>query len=131
MKKIYQFIFLITIILLFANILPQWAGNLSNRIVVTYKPAEKDPENGFSSEKAGFAVQCNTNVKYSYHLWGGAADIYIDNNSTNAAILYNTLNDLLEDPPQTFFIGGLSKYKKTSNHGPFVHIDIRGHPSHW
>ncbi|MFH2036543.1 MAG: hypothetical protein ABIJ45_09090 [Candidatus Zixiibacteriota bacterium] len=29
------------------------------------------------------------------------------------------------------FIGGLGRYKKTEDHGPFVHTDVRGYRARW
>jgi len=87
------------------------------------------------------------NVKYSQHLWGGAADIYIDedpkddmmddlngdgkNNYHDAAILYNVIDSLYGKPFYEFFLGGLGIYKKTDSHGPFVHVDVRGFRARW
>ena len=27
--------------------------------------------------------------------------------------------------------GGLSTYKQYTHHGPFIHVDARGHPARW
>lgn len=87
------------------------------------------------------------NVKYSRHVWGGAADIYIDEDPRDgmmddlngdgridihdAALLYDVIDLLHEKPWWAPFVGGLGTYKKTSNHGPFVHVDTRGYWSRW
>lgn len=87
------------------------------------------------------------NVKYSRHLFGGAADIFIDENPRDdmmddlnkdgridyrdAAILYNIIDGLYGRPWYKLFIGGLGRYKKTPDHGPFVHIDVRGFHARW
>jgi hypothetical protein len=87
------------------------------------------------------------NVKYSRHLWGGAADIFIDEcpkdgmmddlnkdgqiNWKDAEILYNIVDELYGKPFYTPFIGGLGRYKKALHHGPFVHIDVRGKRARW
>jgi hypothetical protein len=87
------------------------------------------------------------NVKYSRHLWGGAADIFIDEypkdemmddlnkdgriNWKDADILYNIVDELYGKDFYFSFIGGLARYKKTPNHGPFVHVDVRGKRARW
>ena len=87
------------------------------------------------------------NVKYSRHLWGGAADIFIDEepvddmmddlnkdsiiNWKDAAILYDIIDDMYGHKFYEPFLGGLARYKKTTSHGPFVHVDVRGKRARW
>ena len=87
------------------------------------------------------------NVKYSRHVWGGAADIFIDMNPADdymddlngdgiinykdAGILYEIIDDMYGEPYYGSFWGGLGRYKKTNNHGPFIHIDVRGFRARW
>ncbi len=87
------------------------------------------------------------NVKYSRHLWGGAADIFIDENPKDdmmddlnkdgqfnyrdAAIIYDIIDGMYGEPFYERFLGGLGRYKKTSSHGPFVHVDVRGFRARW
>lgn len=87
------------------------------------------------------------NVKYSRHLWGGAADIFIDENPMDgmmddlngdgkinwkdAEILYDIIDNLYGLKRYKPFIGGLARYKKTPSHGPFVHVDVRGFRARW
>jgi hypothetical protein len=87
------------------------------------------------------------NVKYSRHLWGGAADIFIDENPRDdimddlngdgkinwrdAEVLYAIIDELYGRPWYEPFIGGLAWYKKTPAHGPFVHVDVRGRRARW
>jgi hypothetical protein len=86
------------------------------------------------------------NVKYSRHLWGGAADIYLDGDMDgmmddlnhdgkidyrDADILYEIIDRMYGRPWYERFLGGLARYKKTSNHGPFVHVDVRGGRARW
>lgn len=87
------------------------------------------------------------NVKYSRHLWGGAADIYIDENPRDemmddlnkdgiinwkdAAVLYDIIDDLYKYSFYEQLAGGLARYKKTKDHGPFVHVDVRGRRARW
>jgi uncharacterized protein YcbK (DUF882 family) len=87
------------------------------------------------------------NVKYSRHLWGDAADIFIDENppddmmddlnqdgsvnQKDAEIIYEIIDKLYGESWYQHFKGGLGRYKKTSEHGPFVHIDVRGYRARW
>ena len=87
------------------------------------------------------------NVKYSRHQWGGAADIFIDENPKDgymddlnkdgvidfrdAHVLYEIVDAMLGKPWYEPFVGGLGLYKKTPSHGPFVHVDARGFRARW
>ena len=87
------------------------------------------------------------NVKYSRHIYGGAADIFIDENPRDdmmddlnkdgkidykdAAIIYRIIDELYGKKFYDPFLGGLARYKKTNNHGPFVHVDVRGQRARW
>lgn len=87
------------------------------------------------------------NVKYSRHCWGDAADIFIDQNPKDeimddlnrdgkidhkdAKVLYDIIDKMYGKPWYEKFIGGLGRYKKTTSHGPFVHIDVRGTRARW
>jgi len=87
------------------------------------------------------------NVKYSRHIYGGAADIFIDENPKDemmddlnqdgkidykdAAVIYQITDKLYGESFYQRFVGGLARYKKTVNHGPFVHVDVRGRRARW
>lgn len=87
------------------------------------------------------------NVKYSRHVWGGAADIFIDEHPEDgmmddlnqdekidykdAAVIYRIIDNMFGHPFYTPFVGGLGRYKKNENHGPFVHVDVRGFRARW
>jgi hypothetical protein len=87
------------------------------------------------------------NVKYSRHVWGGAADIFIDENPRDgmmddlnqdgaidvrdARVLFRVIDRMSGEPGWAGFVGGMGLYKKTDNHGPFVHIDTRGRRTRW
>jgi len=87
------------------------------------------------------------NVKYSRHIYGGAADIFIDCNPADgimddlngdgkinikdAGVLYDIIDKMYGISSYIPFIGGLGRYKRTSAHGPFVHIDVRGFFARW
>lgn len=86
-------------------------------------------------------------VKYSRHVFGCAADIFIDENPKDdlmddlnkdgridyrdAAVLYKIIDEMYGEFWYRPFVGGLGKYKKTASHGPFVHIDVRGFHARW
>jgi hypothetical protein len=83
----------------------------------------------------------------SRHLYGGAADIFIDVDPQDGVM--DDLNgdgkiskadawylaDLIEGWSWTSVwrghVGGLSAYGKTASHGPFVHVDARGQRARW
>ncbi|MDH4212032.1 MAG: hypothetical protein OEV79_11355 [candidate division WOR-3 bacterium] len=86
-------------------------------------------------------------VRYSRHIYGGAADIFIDVdpvdgvmddlnkdgkiNYSDADVLYDIVDDMYGKPWYEILIGGLGKYGCTECHGPFVHIDVRGFRARW
>jgi uncharacterized protein YcbK (DUF882 family) len=83
-------------------------------------------------------------AKLSRHMYGDAADVYIDNDGNDS------MDDLNRDGrvnirDSQFFceavsrveqkypelIGGCGVYPGTGSHGPFVHIDTRGYRARW
>ena len=87
------------------------------------------------------------NVKYSRHLWGGAADVYIDEKPRDgemddlnedgkidygdAAIVYDIIDRMYGQSFYEGFAGGLAWYKRNPVRGPFVHVDVRGTRARW
>ena len=87
------------------------------------------------------------NKLYSRHQWGGAADIYIDENPRDgvmddlnkdgksniedARALAKLIESVYRSPDYKAFIGGMGLYSATSTHGPFVHVDVRGFKARW
>ncbi len=87
------------------------------------------------------------NVKYSRHLWGGAADIFIDErpkdgvmddlngdgrrDGKDSALLFDLMESLQDSKAYEPFRGGLGRYGATSSHGPFLHVDVRGFKARW
>ncbi len=88
------------------------------------------------------------NVQYSRHVYGDAADIYIDMRSPHgmmddlngdgkidhrdAAILYDIIDELYPQSWYKPFLGGLGLYKERPGvRGPFVHVDARGNRARW
>jgi len=88
------------------------------------------------------------NVQYSRHVYGDAADIFIDMrrphgmmddlngdgkiDHRDAAIIYDIIEELYPQPWYEPFVGGLGLYKERPGvRGPFVHIDARGNRARW
>jgi uncharacterized protein YcbK (DUF882 family) len=80
----------------------------------------------------------------SRHMYGDAADIFIDNdrngsmddlnhdgrvNIGDARVILAAVNRVEAAHPS--LIGGVGVYAGTSAHGPFTHIDTRGYPARW
>lgn len=88
------------------------------------------------------------NSRYSRHQWGGASDIYVDENPKDgmmddlngdgkinvddARFLTNMIEEFYETSPDyKRYIGGLGLYRANSAHGPFIHVDVRGSRARW
>jgi hypothetical protein len=82
----------------------------------------------------------------SRHLFGDAADVYIDQNGdgrmddldgdgkvtdTDAQLLYRWIDEMSAQPWYKPFVGGLSLYPASPHRGPFVHVDVRGQSVRW
>ncbi|HDQ45194.1 MAG TPA: hypothetical protein ENN17_06845 [bacterium] len=116
---------------------------------------EKVNENGYrcdtfhimSGYRTPYYNRLIGNGRYSSHIYGGAADIFIDENPKDglmddlngdgrsdhqdAAILYDIIDGMYGKPWYRRFIGGLAKYERTEFRGPFVHVDVRGVRARW
>jgi hypothetical protein len=84
---------------------------------------------------------------YSRHLWGDAADIFIDEephdgnmddlnqdgviDTHDADVIYQLIENASEPRLQKILMGGLARYRETSSHGPFIHVDARGSNVRW
>jgi hypothetical protein len=99
-----------------------------------------------SGYRTPYYNQAIKNVPNSYHIYGGAADIYIDvdgdgamddinrdgiQNQADATLLYEWADSLAARHNRPDLVGGVGEYTSTSAHGPFVHIDVRGVPARW
>jgi hypothetical protein len=87
------------------------------------------------------------NGAYSRHLWGGAADFYVDDNPrdgrmddlngdgqvnrADATWLGAFIEDMSRRGDFGERVGGLGVYGANSAHGPFVHVDVRGSKARW
>jgi hypothetical protein len=80
----------------------------------------------------------------SRHMYGDAADIYIDNdgngamddlngdgrvNIRDARVIQDAVDRVERAHPQ--LVGGCGIYPGTGSHGPFAHIDTRGYRARW
>lgn len=84
-------------------------------------------------------------TEYSRHLYGDAADIYVDGDGdqwmddltgdgritmADARYLAGIVRSV-GSPNDHRFNGGLSVYGSNAHHGPFVHVDLRGYRARW
>jgi uncharacterized protein YcbK (DUF882 family) len=84
------------------------------------------------------------NTVYSRHLYGDAADIFVDADGNSwmddlngdgrvtkadARVLAGIINDVAGKNGS--FHGGLGTYGPASHRGPFVHLDLRGYKARW
>ncbi len=108
------------------------------------------PTDGFvimSGYRTPYYNRAIGNVPYSRHVFGGAADIYIDDsprdgrmddingdgavNRKDARWLANFINEMSHEGDFGPRIGGLGVYGSNAAHGPFVHVDVRGTLARW
>lgn len=83
---------------------------------------------------------------FSRHLWGDAADIFIDTDGNgdmddldgngvsdlgDARWLAGVVDRLMAREGRVPTPGGMSVYRRNAVRGPFVHIDSRGHRARW
>ena len=87
------------------------------------------------------------NVRNSRHIYGGAADLYIDVSPRDgvmddlnddgrldyrdAQLLYAIAEELFSRDEHESLRGGLGVYRSTTAHGPFIHMDARGKRARW
>lgn len=87
------------------------------------------------------------NVPSSRHVYGGAADIFVDvappdgvmddlnRDGTvdyrDAQFLYRVAEGLFAEPANRWLAGGQGVYRRNPAHGPFMHIDARGSRARW
>ena len=86
------------------------------------------------------------NVQYSRHVYGDAADIFVDASPRDelmddlnrdgtvdlrdAKVLHEIVEGL-DGGDAGGLVGGLAAYDATTAHGPFVHMDLRGYRARW
>ncbi|WP_440997816.1 D-Ala-D-Ala carboxypeptidase family metallohydrolase [Arhodomonas sp. SL1] len=87
------------------------------------------------------------NVEYSRHVWGGAADIFIDevpphgrmddlngdgvSDADDARWLAALVERVQRRSRPQRFVGGIGIYGPRSHRGAFVHVDVRGFEARW
>ncbi len=87
------------------------------------------------------------NGEYSRHIYGDAADIFVDHNprdghmddlngdgrsdQQDAVWLAGIIDEIDADPANQELIGGMGIYTSNDYHGPFVHVDVRGFKTRW
>ena len=86
------------------------------------------------------------NVKYSRHVYGDAADIFVDGNNdgrmddlngdgkinfADVMVLCNIVEKMESQKRFKQYIGGMGKYKKNRSHSGFIHTDVRGYRARW
>jgi len=86
------------------------------------------------------------NVKYSRHIYGDAADIYIDangdgrlddlnrdgaQNRRDVEVFFNIVERFKAAHAGKDFSGGIGLYQRNSRHGGFIHVDTRGYRARW
>ena len=82
----------------------------------------------------------------SRHLYGDAADIYVDDDGdsymddlnedgevteADAHLLAEIVEAQRDEPWYAPFVGGLGVYGPAPHRGPFIHVDTRGEPVRW
>jgi uncharacterized protein YcbK (DUF882 family) len=80
----------------------------------------------------------------SRHMWGDAADVWVDNDGDglmddlngdgqidldDAAVMLRAVERVERKYPE--LVGGAETYPTTSTHGPYIHIDARGERARW
>lgn len=115
---------------------------------------EKTNRTGYAIETFGFISGYRTpfynksikNVQYSRHVYGGAADIFIDQDKNGAMddlnkdgvidekdvrIFYQIVDSEYDKKDYHKFRGGLGFYKRNKVHHGFIHVDVRGTKARW
>ena len=86
------------------------------------------------------------NVKFSRHVYGDAADIFVDNDGNyrmddlnkdgavsikDADVMARMIDELNKRSEYKGLIGGLGVYGPKPHRGPFIHVDTRGIKARW
>jgi uncharacterized protein YcbK (DUF882 family) len=88
--------------------------------------------------------QVGGRAELSRHMYGDAADVFIDNtgrgrmsdlnhdgrvDSRDARVILKAVSEVEKEHPE--LVGGVGVYRATRSHGPFAHIDVRGWRARW
>jgi hypothetical protein len=83
---------------------------------------------------------------YSQHLYGGAADVFVDSDEDSymddlngdgtvtredAVFMARIIENQKEEPRYGPLTGGLGIYSPAAHRGPFIHVDVRGTAVRW
>lgn len=83
-------------------------------------------------------------AQMSRHMYGDAADVFVDNDGDgrmddlngdgrvdhrDAQVILDAAEKVERAHPDV--VGGVGVYRATSSHGPFAHVDVRGHRARW
>ncbi len=86
----------------------------------------------------------NGRAKHSRHMFGDAADVWVDNKNDfyisdlngdgrrdveDARLMLRAVDRVEQRYPE--LVGGAGLYNSSGARGPFIHIDVRGHRSRW
>ena len=110
------------------------------------RPARIEVLSGFRSPQynARAATGPGGRRRDSQHMYGDAADIYVDADGDgrmddldgdgritvkDAEVLVAAAERVESEHPE--LVGGLAAYRPTGTHGPFVHVDARGWRARW
>ena len=114
--------------------------------VTLSKGIEIDTFGFISGYRTPFYNKSIGNVPYSRHVWGGAADIFIDQDKNgqmddlnqdgvidekDVRYFYNLVEDEYQKQEYKKFVGGLGFYKRNERHSGFIHVDVRGKRARW
>jgi len=93
-----------------------------------------------------YNAEIGNETSYSRHAYGDAADVYVDrdadgimddidgdgrSDTQDARLMYRVVDSTLDEAGPGRLAGGLAVYGPNSAHGPFVHVDTRGHRARW
>lgn len=88
--------------------------------------------------------QVGGRAELSRHMYGDAADVFIDNtgrgrmsdlnhdgrvDSRDARVILKAVEEVEHEHPE--LAGGVGVYRATRSHGPFAHVDVRGWRARW
>lgn len=111
-------------------------------------------ERGFSIDTFGVISAYRTpwynrkigNVPNSRHVYGDAMDLFVDADKDgrmddlnsdgvrdfkDVQLLADIADEFMRQPGNSLIFGGVGRYRKTSRHGGFVHVDTRGYAARW
>jgi hypothetical protein len=99
---------------------------------------------GFRTPQYNARGLANGRAVLSRHQYGDAADVWVDNDgdwymddlnrdgrrdTSDARVMLGAVEAVEQKYPE--LLGGAGLYRDNGAHGPFIHIDTRGHKSRW